>query len=98
MAEPRVSTRVANTIDGGLAGVILDIGDPDPGAFPGAQFADRFADSVRATRNDSDLIFKPIHVGAGCYGSALRIVSSPDVAGPAGSSGKRKILSAAWIT
>src|SRR5439155_15235278 len=101
MAEFRRPTRLANTIDGGLAGVILDICNQDPGAFLGKQFADGFADSVFATRNDRNLVFQSVHFrrgfGGGCY-VALRIVSTPDVAGPAGSSGNRKILSAAWMT
>src|SRR5437762_788434 len=101
MAELRGPTRLANTIDGGVAGIILDICNQDPGAFLGEQFADGFADSVCTTRNDRNFIFQPVHFRRGfggvCYG-ALRIVSTPDVAGPAGSSGNRKIFSAAWMT
>src|ERR1043166_1368296 len=62
MAEFRCPTRLANTIDRGVAGVIFDIGNQDPCAFLSEQLADGFADSVCATRNDGDLVFQPVHV------------------------------------
>src|SRR5216683_4916362 len=62
MAEFRCPTRLANTIDGSVAGVIFDIGHEDPGALLSEQLADGFADAVGATRNDGGLIFQPVHV------------------------------------
>src|SRR5690349_13022375 len=62
MTELRCSTRVADAVDRGVAGVIFDIGNQNPGAFLSEQRADGFADSVCATGNDSNLIFQPVHV------------------------------------